>query len=117
MATEVRIGGDNDLFKGEDKQLELNVVDADGAAVDITGWTIKFIVRRTDVTAVMIEKTAVITGVFAPTNNPQRAVVTLTDTDLSIASGIYKHSWKRTDDGAETVLARGPFHVEVTTQT
>lgn len=118
MATEVTIGGDGSLFKGEDKILRMFVRDASGNRVDITGWTIRFVVRRMEAgTATVIDKAATVIGTFNASADDQWAEVTLTDADLSFASGIYKHSWKRTDDGSETILVRGQLHEELATQT
>lgn len=122
MASEITIGGEGTLFIGEDKTLSLPVVQADGVTPqDITGWTIRFVVRREDKSAAsLIDVAAVIVGAFAPVNNPQRAVVTLTDDQLSVTiftkAATYRHSWKRVEDGVETILAYGDFILERATQ-
>ena len=115
---EVKIGGDDTLFVGEDKTLRLHVLDADGASVDITtGWTILFVVKKRDGSGtVLISKTCSISGTYAASLNPQRAVATLADTDLVLAPGLYRYSFKRTDAGLEAVLVRGDFEVEDSTQ-
>lgn len=139
MATTVTIGGQGTLFVGEDKifKLELTVAefDADGNVVapsstsvpkDMTGWAIVFDVRKTDNSAdpAIFSKTATLEGVFSAVSraaNTQRAVVTLTDTEMNtvkagnLTTGNYRYSWKRMDDGSETVLARGPFTPEKAT--
>jgi hypothetical protein len=117
MAALVTMGGDGSLFVGEDKSCRLEVVDTDGVPVDMTGWAVRMFVLSQGNT-VLIDETASITGVYSATRsaNTQRAVVTLTDTELSIADGTHQHSWKRTDDGSETILAYGPFILQRTTQ-
>ena len=117
MAAHVTIGGNGTLFVGEDKSLQMEVLGATGLPVDLAGWTIRLFVLSAS-TTILLDKTASITGVYSATraDNTQRAVVTLTDTDLSIPDGTYQHSWKRTDDGSETILAYGPCIVERTTQ-
>lgn len=121
MAKEITIGGGGTLFIGEDKVLRIPIVDDAGAAQDITGWTIKFVVRKTDKsTTALISKTATIDGVFSPTANPLRAQITLSDDDLAVTvftkAGTYRHSWKRDEGGVETLLAYGPFEIERATQ-
>ena len=38
------------------------------------------------------------------------------DIELDVLAGTHDHSWKRTDDGSETVLFHGPCIVQRTTQ-
>jgi hypothetical protein len=128
MAFEQTIGGEGELFRGEDKTLELEVLqsgeDADDTAAtpeNIAGWAIQFIVRLKDDSSgdPVLTKTATVSGSYNATraSNTQRAVVTLTDTDMdALVPRIYRHSWKRTDDGSETVLAYGNFSVQRATQ-
>lgn len=114
MAEETDIGGDNnDFFVGEDKGFELGpVVDKNGVPVDMTGWDLRFVVRKSDNKAdpAMFEKTAVILGTYSatPASNTQFARVVFTDTETETLKAIpYRQSWKRYDNGVETVLAFG----------
>lgn len=110
MARETDMGGDNnDLFIGEDKIFEHFVVDENNAPVDITGWDLRWVLRLADATAdpPLFEKLASIQGVF---NTDQRGVVTLTDTEMNTLKPIpYRYSWKRFNDGVETVTGFGNF--------
>lgn len=139
MATTMTIGGQGTLFVGEDKIFKLELVvaefDADGNVVapsassvpkDMTGWAITFDVRKTNNSAdpAIFSKSATFEGVFNVTSravNTQRAVASLTDTEMNTVKagntspGSYYYSWKRMDDGSETVLARGPFTPEKAT--
>jgi hypothetical protein len=114
MALPATIGGSGTLFVGEDKTFRLELIDVAGLPVNMTAWTLVFDVRKKDnaVDPPIFTKVPTLTGVFAadrPTNT-QRAVVTLTDTELNtVKKGTYRHSWKRMDDGSETVLAWGDF--------
>lgn len=103
MAIETNIGGSNkDLFVGEDKTFRLTMPN-----VNIAGWSILWVVRTTDSAAdpAIFSKTATITGTF---NVDQLAFVMLTDTEMNtVTARIYRYSWKRMDDGSETVLAFG----------
>lgn len=121
-AIHVTIGGsDNDdgrVFVGEDKTLTLTLKNYSNT--DMSGWAVTFLVRpKVASTTTTITKSATISGSYSATaaSNTQVATVTLTDTDLSITAGTYYHSWKRTDDGSETVLCEGKFIVEQATQT
>lgn len=121
-AINVTIGGsDNDdgrVFVGEDKTLTLTLKNYSNT--DMSGWAVLFVVRPTvGSSTTTLSKTATISGSYnaTPASNSQVATVTLTDTDLSITAKTYYHSWKRTDDGSETVLCEGKFIVEQATQT
>jgi hypothetical protein len=135
MAAEVQLGGvetdrifiDTDLTKS----FHVKDIDADATgatAKDITGWAITFDVRKQDKSSTVLLTKSVgsgitISGVFNSTasSNLQRAVLVLADTDLTIAQfssdgGTFRYSLKRTDAGAETILAFGDFVVERATQ-
>lgn len=123
MALIANLGGEGtgELFVGEDKAIYLEVVDRHGSEdeaqwtpLDIFGWGILFDVRKKDgspdpaILAIMAD----IIGTFAPTRsaNTQRARVLLSDTQMNtVKKHTYRHSWKRMDDGSETVLAWGDF--------
>jgi hypothetical protein len=120
MATTVQIGGSGALFVGEDKTFTLETLDSSDIPVNMLGWTVLFDVRKSDKAPdpAIFSKSATIVGVFnvVRATNTQRAQVTLSDTEMNTVSGrTYRYSWKRMDDGVETVLARGPFVVEKAT--
>lgn len=107
-------------FAGEDKQLEFEVLQSDGATPqDVTGWTFEWSVRRRswDADPPTLQKTSAaggitITGAFnaVRTSNTQRVVVTVADTDTENLDPLdYAHALKRIDAGSETVLAYGDF--------
>jgi P pilus assembly chaperone PapD len=117
MASEVDIGGSGSLFVGEDKIIDLEVLDTSNVPVNIAGWTIKMFVRVNNSSAnpAVFEKTATITGSYSAVRatNTQRARVTLSDTEMNtVTKRTYKHAWKRMDDGSETVIAYGSFEVQ-----
>lgn len=126
-ATTVTMGGigSGDLFVGEDKIFRFELVDdpdlgAAAVPVNMTGWDILFDVRIKDTSAdpAILSKTATLTGVYnaARSLNTQRAIVSVTDTEMNLfKQKTYRHSWKRMDDGVETVLSRGNFIPEKAT--
>lgn len=118
MATVSTIGGDNSLFVGEDKTLRFGPLASASDAtvgVDMTGWAMVFDVRKSDTAAdpaILSITSFALTGVFNATqaSNTQRATIALTDTQMNLfKEKTYRWSWKRTDDGNETVLGRGDF--------
>lgn len=116
MAEEVTIGGSGTLFVGEDKviRLELFLKSDSLVAVDMTGWTMLFDVRKKDTSAspAIVSITPTLTGIFnsVRASNTQRAIVTLTDDQLNLfRAANYRWSWKRMDGGSETVLAWSTF--------
>lgn len=120
MALDATIGGNGTLFVGEDKVFLLETIDVNGLPIDMTSWTLLFDVRKKDNSAdpAIVSKMPNIIGVFNVDRsvNTQRALVTVTDTDMNeFKAGTYRHSWKRMDDGSETVLAWGDFTPEKAT--
>lgn len=122
MASEVDVGGSGALFIGEDKTFRLEVLDSNEAPVDISGWTIQLLVRLRETSqAALLTKTATISGVFNAdrTVNAQRAIVEVADTEISedaFDPRMYRYSFKRLDDGSETILAYGNFVMQRATQ-
>ena len=125
MATTETIGGSGTLFVGEDKIFELELVNdpdlGDAATpIDMTGWALLFDVRLKDtsVDPAILSKTPAVIGVYNATRalNTQRARTSVTDTEMNLfKQKTYRHSWKRMDDGVETVLSRGDFTPEKAT--
>jgi hypothetical protein len=122
MAKQTAVSGDDALFQGEDHTFVFTILtEAETAAIDITGWTLSWMVKRNksdaDLSALLSKTTAagiVISGVFnsAPATNTQIATVTVDDTDTTaIPEGLYHHELKRMDAGFETVLGYGIFEL------
>jgi hypothetical protein len=116
MALTATMGGDGKLFVGEDKTFTLSL----NPPVNMAGWAIVFDVRLKDNSPdpAIFTKTGVVSGVFNadPLLNTQIAAVSLTDTELNtVKAKTYRYSFKRNDDGLETVLVRGDFLVEKAT--
>ena len=118
MATERTLGGNGQLFIGEDKTLRFELVgdgsvDPLGVPVDAHAWTIRFDVRKTDAARTFVlDKLATVVGTFNVDRalNTQRAVVQLDDTDTNkFKPRVYRYSLKRMDEGIETVLFFGDF--------
>jgi hypothetical protein len=117
MAVETTIGGSGVLFVGEDKTLRLgplySALDS-AVGVDMTGWVMVFDVRLKDTSAdpAILSVTPTVSGTFnsVQASNAQYAMVTLTDDQLNLFKAKnYRWSWKRIDNGNETVLGWGTF--------
>ena len=129
MALPITMGGNGTLFVGEDKIYRLEVLQprtdgmphgATSVPENITGWSVLLDVRLKDTSAdpAILSKSATVTGVYNATRsvNTQRAVVAITETEMNLfRAKVYRCSWKRMDDGSETVLASGPFQPEKAT--
>lgn len=114
MALDSTVGGDGSLFVGEDKTFRLELIDANSNPVNMTGWVLVFDVRKLDNSPAppILSFTPTITGTFNATRalNTQRAIVGVASLDMDkFKAGIFRHSWKRIDNGSETVLAWGNF--------
>jgi len=82
----------DNFILGEDKSLRFLVVDSAGAAQDMTGWALEFIVRPDpDSTTTTISKTTA-SGIVIDNGNgtSDQATVTIADDDtVSLRPGIY----------------------------
>jgi hypothetical protein len=113
MAEESSITGD--WFVGEDKVFPFTIYQkgADGVltttAQDITGWALRWDVRRSDSEAdppVLTKATG--SGISITSGINGQGTVTIADTDTdALSPRTYRHALKRTDDGSETVLLFG----------
>lgn len=123
MAEEVTIGGSGELFVGEDKtiRLELFLKSDPTVAVDFSAWVTIVDVRSSDTSTTVISSiTPSMTGVFnaVRVSNTQRGLALFTDDELNkYKAKNYRWSWKRLDEGSETVLAWGDFSPEKATAT
>lgn len=96
--------GDIELVTGQDKTL--NFV-PDGAAVNITGWTIQFFVKRSyEDGTVLLTKIATVTDAAAG-----KYSVALTKDELTRSPGDYVYSVRRTNSGSNTLLRRGKLRL------
>lgn len=109
-------------YLGTDHQFVHSVLDsAQAAAIDISGWSLSFMVKRSrsqaDASATLTKTTVdgiAITGAFNadPETNTQVATVSIGDTDTdALAAGSYVWELKRTDPGLEVVIGYGAFRM------
>lgn len=108
MSVEASIAKLDNWFIGEDKVFEFTVVDSDGAAQNITGWSLEWVLRqRPDRDAAVLTKTDG-NGIALTTPASGICQVTITDADtLALSPGSYYHTLRRDDDNTEAVLSFG----------
>lgn len=135
MATELQIGGTDTerVFIGTDWSKDFKIADLDtdatgATAKNVTGWAVTFDIRKQDKSSnVLLTKSVgsgiTITGTFNSVlaTSTQVIRIAVADTDVTTAlfstdGGTFRYSLKRTDDGAETILAYGDIVVERATQ-
>lgn len=111
MSIEVNITADDHWIAGEDKSFRFFCVDSAGAAQDMTGWALEWVVRRSanSPTATFTKTTGATTiAISNGIGTSDLATVTVTDDDtVSLVTGQYVHALRRTDAGSEVVLAFG----------
>lgn len=100
------ISSTSEVFAGEDKVIEFQVLDSVDAVVNISGWTLEFEVRLTRYTPTgVLVKTGTITD--APNGKFQ---VALASADTSaLKAGTYYYGAARTNAGAYDIVAEGKF--------
>ena len=120
MAKETNLTGDDGYWLGTDFSYAYHIKnEAEDTSIDITGYALSWMVKRNasdaDADALVTYTTAsgiTIAGTFnaTPASNTQRATVAVVDTDThNLPPGLYRYELKRTDAGAETILAFGPI--------
>lgn len=115
MSIEANITSADHVFAGEDKQFRFTVVDSAGNPQTMTGWALEWVLRRSAAasTAVLTKTTGA--GSIAITSGAgtdDRATVTVSDDDtLNLVTGGYEYALRRSDSGAEQVLAFGTFEL------
>lgn len=114
------------LWIGTDYSYPFQVTDGGTPAValNITGWTLNFMVKKklsnADSEAIITKTTdvaggIVVSGTFnaTPAQNTQVAIVTLEDTDTdSLKEGVYPYELKRMDPGFEHVINAGNIELK-----
>ena len=93
------------IMRGDDKWYVLTFKDADGVAIDITGWTIFMTVKGkmtdADVDAIITET---VTSHFDPTAGQTKVHISSTQSTVAAASYYYDIQVKKDDDEIFTVM-------------
>lgn len=108
MSVEAPISTTYNLFIGEDRTLRFTVVDANDAAVDISGYALEWVMREKPASATADITKATGSGITITDGPNGLCEVAITDADtLALLPGTYFHTLRRTDDDSETVLSFG----------
>ncbi len=87
------------IYLGEDASIVVTVKDDAGAALDLTGMSLSYLVWQGTNAAVITKTTS--SGIALTTPASGIATITIADTDTdAITAGIYNHELKITDNGA-----------------
>lgn len=111
MSIESHITLDDKWFVGEEKQLKFLIVDADGAALDVSGYTLEWVLGIEGVAILTVEEANITISNGNGTNDAVTVSVDASDTD-TLDAGLYQHSLRRIDDEAEQVLSYGEAHLQ-----
>ena len=94
-------------FIGEDRDIQMPMVDVNGAAVDMSGWTLEFVLYDRRGGTALITKSSPTLSDSAGTNDLATVTILSSDYTLVVKSRTYWYEWHRTDSGDEAVLASG----------
>lgn len=110
MSTESNVTRADHLFASERKVLQFTVTDSAGAAVNITGWTLEWVLSNEPGGTALLTKTTA-SGITITNGAGGVFTVTLAAADLALNPGVYYYRTWRTDSGAEQSLAFGALTV------
>ncbi len=103
----------DNFFMGEDKTLRFNVVDVNGAAQNISGWGLEWVLRlgTGNPTAAITKST--VSGITISNGAGGICDVAVAAADsLALSPGGYFHTLRRNDSGFSAVLAFGTFALQ-----
>ena len=108
MSKNSPINATDHWFIGEDRTLRFTVFDSTGAVQNISGWTLEWVLReRPWGTQALITKTTSAGVTITNAAGGVCEVAVADDDTINLAPGAYFHTLRRTNAGAETVLAFG----------
>ena len=103
-----------EVFRGDDKSLNLTLKDAAGTAIDITGYTIFFTVKSSTDTAANDDGALISKTVTSHTDAAAgESTISLTGSDTDISEGTYVYDIQTKDaSGAIQTLVKANFIVK-----
>lgn len=100
-----------EIYRGDSKTYTLTFTDGDGAAIDITGWTIFFTAKRlesdADADAVITKD---VTSHTSPTEGLSAITLSATDTNVNPKKYYYDIQVKK-DDGSIITLTKDKLEI------
>lgn len=113
MSTKSPVKNSDNFFIGEDRVLEFTIVDASDVAVNISGWSLEWVLRRDPSSSAATLTKTTVSGITITNGAGGVCQVAIADTDtIDMEPGGYHHTLRRADAGFETVLAFGPFDLQ-----
>lgn len=121
MSEESRVLASANVFQGEDKQLQFNVVDSAGSPINLVteGYTLAWFLftQAGPSGSVLISKAHAGFTISDGAGTNDRATVAIADTDtisadgssVLVAAGTYWHELWKVNEGDEQMLAFGDF--------
>jgi hypothetical protein len=104
---------DLSIYEGEDKTWTVTVKDSSGTAINITGYTFLFTIKRkrndSDDNAI-VKKT--ITSHLSPTEGKTQITVDSSDTNGLHGNFFYDYQWLDTTNKRKVVLKTADFEIE-----
>jgi hypothetical protein len=110
----------NDIvtYRGDDFSTQIVFRDADGNAINISGWTIFFTVKKNKTDPDTMAVASVTVAPTDPLNGVALVVVSHTVTDGLLGLFFYDFKFKKADDTIQTIVSGGiTFEINVTRRT
>lgn len=87
-----------EIYRGDDHSFTINVTDSAGSAIDITGYTFYFTLKR-DETDDLADSEALISKTITTHSDPTNGVTTisLSDSDTNIPPAVYFYDFQMKD--------------------
>lgn len=111
MAVRSNITEADHLFRGEDRALQILVVDEAGVPLNVSGYTLEWNLARNVEDAPLVSITS---GIAVSDGNGTGDLVTVTvgaDDTIGLLPGWYRHALWRTDLGSTYVLTFGKCYL------
>jgi hypothetical protein len=107
MSTDSPIKQGDHWFIGEDRTLRFSVIDEDGLAQNISGWSLEWLLRERPwgAQALITKSTGAGITITSPTTGVCEVAIADDDT-IALAPGVYFHTLRRTNAGAASSRRR-----------
>lgn len=110
MSKESHVAINDNWFVGEEKQLRFLIVDAAEAPLDVSGYTLEFVLGQEGTT--LFTKSGGDITVDNGSGTSDRVTVSVDrDDTVDLPAGVYRHALRRTDGDAEQVLSYGDAYL------
>lgn len=110
MSKESHIKPSDDWFKAEKKTLKFLIVDDAGAAIDVSSYTMTWVIEHRGADILAKSGAAITVADGDGTNDAVTVTIDAADTE-SLEARVYRHALRRTDSGSEQVLSYGEAHL------